>query len=92
MSTRVVDAADQIGQNARAVRPATFAALVVGLFAGGLLLARASGHWRSAISSEEYARRIRAIDSPAYAHDKGRVPTREEWEAAETGRASASRP
>jgi Fe-S-cluster-containing hydrogenase component 2 len=69
----------------RAVRPAAFAALVVGMFVGGTLLARATGHWRNGISDEEYARRIRAIDSPAYAHDKGRVPTREEWEAAEAG-------
>ena len=38
------------------------------------------------------AHRIRTIDSPAYAHDKGRVPTREEWEAAEAGSTSASRP
>ena len=69
----------------RAVRPAAFAALVVGLFVGGVLLARATGHWRNAITDDEYARRIRTIDSPAYAHDKGRVPTREEWEAAEAG-------
>jgi len=67
----------------RAVRPAAFAALVVGVFVGGVLLARSVGHWRNPISNEEYAGRIRAIDSPAYAHDKGRVPTREEWEAAE---------
>jgi NAD-dependent dihydropyrimidine dehydrogenase PreA subunit len=67
----------------RAVRPAAFAALVVGVFVVGVLLARAAGHWRNPISNEEYAGRIRAIDSPAYAHDKGRVPTREEWEAAE---------
>jgi NAD-dependent dihydropyrimidine dehydrogenase PreA subunit len=76
----------------RAVRPAAFAALVVGLFGGGVLLARATGHWRNTISNEEYARRIPAIDSPAYAHDKGRVPTREEWEAAEARSAVAPRP
>jgi len=74
----------------RAVRPAAFAALVVGVFVGGVLLARAAGHWRNPISNEEYAGRIRAIDSPAYAHDKGRVPTREEWEAAEA-RAKSTR-
>jgi NAD-dependent dihydropyrimidine dehydrogenase PreA subunit len=67
----------------RAVRPAAVAALVVGLFVGGTLLARAAGHWRNTVSDAEYARRIRAIDGPAYAHDKGRVPSREEWEAAE---------
>jgi polyferredoxin len=76
----------------RAVRPAAFAALVVGVFAGGVLLARATGHWRNAITNDDYAHRIRTIDSPVYAHDKGRVPTREEWEAAEAGTTSASRP
>jgi hypothetical protein len=44
------------------------------------------------ISNEEYAERIRAIDSPAYAHDKGRVPSRAEWEAAEAANAAAPRP
>jgi hypothetical protein len=67
----------------RAVRPAALAALVVGLFVAGTSLARVTGHWKSVITEAEYARRIRTIDSPAYAHDKGRVPTREEWEAAE---------
>jgi Fe-S-cluster-containing hydrogenase component 2 len=67
----------------RAVRPAVFAMLVAGLFAGGILLARTQGAWRNSITDEEYAQRIRAIDSPAYAHDRGRVPTRAEWEASE---------
>src|SRR5512143_4192087 len=35
----------------RAIRPAAFAALVVGLLAGGILLARPSGHWQNAITS-----------------------------------------
>ena len=64
----------------------------MGLFVAGTLLARATGHWRSAITDEEYARRIRTIDSPAYAHDKGRVPTREEWEAAEASAEPPTRP
>ncbi|HUL77259.1 MAG TPA: 4Fe-4S binding protein [Vicinamibacteria bacterium] len=67
----------------RAVSPAAFAALVVGVFVGGTLLARATGHWRNAITDREYSRRIQTIDSPAYAHDKGRVPSRREWEGAE---------
>ena len=75
----------------RAFRPAALAAFVVGLFVVGTLLARATGHWTSAITDEEYARRIRTIDSPAYAHDKGRVPSRAEWEAAESA-APAARP
>jgi NAD-dependent dihydropyrimidine dehydrogenase PreA subunit len=67
----------------RSVRPAAVAALVAGLFVAGILVARVTGHWKSAITDEEYMRRVRTIDSPAYAHDKGRVPSREEWEAAE---------
>jgi NAD-dependent dihydropyrimidine dehydrogenase PreA subunit len=71
----------------RVVRPAAFAALVVGLFLGGTLVARATGHWRNGITAAEYQRRILSIDSPAYAHDKGRVPSRREWEAAEAASA-----
>jgi NAD-dependent dihydropyrimidine dehydrogenase PreA subunit len=76
----------------RAVRPAAFAALVVGLFVGGVLLARATGTWHNALTDVEYAHRIRTIDSPAYAHDKGRVPSREEWEAAEAALPSTETP
>jgi len=65
----------------RAVRPVVFAALVVVLFTGGVMAARVSGHWRSSLSDAEYARRIREIDSPAYGHARGRVPSRSEWEA-----------
>jgi polyferredoxin len=73
-----------------AVRPAAFAAVVVGLFFGGVLVARSTGHWRNAITNAEYAERIRNIDSPAYAHDRGRVPSREEWEAAERRAATSA--
>jgi polyferredoxin len=68
----------------RAVRPATFVALVLGLFVLGTLVARVTGHWQSAVSTREYGERLGAIDSPAYAHDKGRVPARAEWEPVET--------
>jgi polyferredoxin len=67
----------------RAVRPAAWAALVVGVFAAGVLLARATGTWRNVLTDDEYAHRIRTIDSPAYGHAQGRVPPRAEWEAAE---------
>ena len=66
----------------RAVRPAAFAALVLAVFAGGVLLARVTGHWRNELTDAEYAERVREIDAPAYAHERGRVPSREEWEAA----------
>jgi NAD-dependent dihydropyrimidine dehydrogenase PreA subunit len=75
-----------------ALRPAAFAALVVGVFLGGTLLARAAGLWQNAISDEEYARRIRAIDSPAYLHDQGRVPSRAEWQAADEAALAAGGP
>lgn len=66
-----------------AVRPAVFAGLIVVLFAGGTLAARALGLWHNSISVEEYGRRIRTIDSPQYGHSQGRVPSRAEWETAE---------
>jgi hypothetical protein len=56
-----------------------------------VLLARVTGHWRNSIDDAEYAHRIQTIDSPAYAHDKGRVPSREEWEAAEARTAATLR-
>jgi len=60
----------------RAVRPAAFAALVVGLFVVGTVLARATGHWKNAISNEEYANRVRTIDSPAYGTPRPRALAR----------------
>jgi polyferredoxin len=69
----------------QAVRPAVFAGLVVLLFVGGTLLARAFGLWDNSITVEEYEHRIRTIDSPQYGHAQGRVPSRSEWEAAEAG-------
>lgn len=59
----------------RPVRPAVFAALVVGLFVGGILLARTFGLWHNSITVEEYTDRIRNIDSPDYVHVMGQVPT-----------------
>ncbi len=66
----------------RPVRPAVFAVLVVSLFVGGTLLARALGLWHSSITVDEYARSIRTIDSPEFTHLMGEVPSRSEWEAA----------
>ena len=67
----------------RPVRPAVFAALVVSLFVGGDLLARALGLWHSSITVEAYERSIQNIDSPEFTHLMGEVPSRAEWEAAE---------
>jgi NAD-dependent dihydropyrimidine dehydrogenase PreA subunit len=66
-----------------AVRPAAFAGLIVLLFAGGTIAARALGLWHNSITDREYLHRIRNIDAPQYGHTQGRVPSREEWEAAE---------
>jgi polyferredoxin len=70
----------------RPVRPAVFAALVVSLFVGGTLLARALGLWHSSITMQGYARSIQHIDSPEFTHLMGEVPSRAEWEAAEARR------
>jgi NAD-dependent dihydropyrimidine dehydrogenase PreA subunit len=71
------------------VRPAIFAALVVSLFVGGTLLARALGLWHNSITVEEYARSIRTIDSPEFDHVMGAVPSRAEWEASRERRGVA---
>ena len=67
----------------RPVRPAVFAALVVSLFVGGTLLARALGLWHNSITAEQYEHSIRTIDSPEFGHAMGQVPSRDEWEASE---------
>jgi len=59
---------------AAAVRPAVFAALVVGLFAAGISVARATSHWRTGTTDAEYAERLRELDSPAYDHRRGAPP------------------
>lgn len=60
----------------RAVRPAAFAALVLILFAGGITLARLSGHWRTSITDAEYVSRIHEINGPQYTHVQGTMGTR----------------
>ena len=65
----------------RPVRPAVFAALVVSLFVGGTLLARALGLWHNSIAVAEYEHSIQTIDSPQFTHVMGEVPSREEWES-----------
>ena len=86
-----IETLGNIGYQVANLKPVTpFAPSMGGLFLGGVLLARGPGTWRNAITDEEYAHRIRTIDSPAYAHDKGRVPSRQEWEAAEAAVASTA--
>lgn len=65
----------------RPVRPAVFAGLVVSVFVGGTLLARALGLWHNSITVEEYERSIRTIDASEFTHIGASVPTRAEWES-----------
>jgi polyferredoxin len=58
----------------RAVRPATFAALVVALFAGGILAAKVAGYWRTSITDDEYLARIHELDGPQYTHVEETAP------------------
>jgi hypothetical protein len=41
-----------------------FAALVVFLFGGRLVAAKAAGVWRTSVGNEEYVRRVRDLDAP----------------------------
>lgn len=53
----------------RALRPAVFAGLVVGLFYGGIQAARLAGVWESSVSREELMRRVQdGLDGPQYGH------------------------
>ncbi len=54
----------------RAIRPAAFAALVLFLFGGTLVAAKAAGVWRTSVSDEEYVRRVRDLDAPEYGHPR----------------------
>jgi polyferredoxin len=57
----------------RAVKPAVFAAMVLGLFYGGIQAARLAGYWDSSITNQEYQRRIAEIDAPKYHHGRGEI-------------------
>jgi polyferredoxin len=58
---------------AHAVRPAAFAALVTGLFFGGVLLAKAAGVWQTSVGPAEYHRRVKELNGPGYDHLQGRA-------------------
>jgi polyferredoxin len=57
----------------RAVRPAAFAALVLGLFFGGILLAKTTGFWQTSVGAAEYSQRVKELDGPGYDHLQGRA-------------------
>jgi polyferredoxin len=52
----------------RALRPALVAAVAVALWLAVTLGFRLAGHWRTAVSEGEFARRLAEIDSPVYSH------------------------
>jgi polyferredoxin len=58
---------------ARAVRPVAFAAIVAGLFFGGILLAKVSGDWQTSVGHDEYTQRVKELDGPGYDHLQGRA-------------------
>ncbi len=57
------------------VKPVVFAVLVLGLFYGGIQIARISGYWRSNVSQAELVDRIeKGLEGPEYDH-VGRPPS-----------------
>jgi len=56
------------------VSPRRYAAAVVLAFLLGISAARISGHWRSAISEQEYRLHTAQIHHPYYQHNRGTVP------------------
>ena len=58
----------------RRVSPRGVVAIVVGVFLGVTGLAMATGHWRNAISRDEYLMRFQRLDWPMYQHARGQVP------------------
>jgi len=53
------------------LRPATATALAVGLYLAVVFGFRAAGHWHTAVTEEEYNRRLQEIHSPLYTHVGG---------------------
>ena len=59
------------------MRPVTATLLAVGLYLTVLVGFRASGHWHTSVSEEEYHRRLQEIHSPLYTHVGGTAMTEE---------------
>ncbi len=62
------------GRRGRIVRPLVFAALVAGLFFGGIGIAKLAGVWKTGITGQEYLRRAQEMNGPTYTHARGQVP------------------
>ncbi len=63
------------------LRPVAATLVAVGVYLGVTGLFRVTGHWQTAITEAEYARRLPEIDSPLYTHVGG-VAMAEEAQAA----------
>jgi polyferredoxin len=53
------------------LRPVTATVLAVGLYLAVIVGFRATGHWHTSVSEEEYHRRLQEIHSPLYTHVGG---------------------
>jgi ferredoxin len=53
------------------LRPVTATVLAVGLYVAIIVGFKATGHWQTSITEEEYHRRLQEIDSPLYTHVGG---------------------
>ena len=60
----------------RIVRPVVFAALVAGLFYGGIAVAKGARFWQSSVPPREMLQRVRQLDDPRYDHLRGQAPDR----------------
>lgn len=58
----------------RVVRPVVFAALVAGLFFGGIGAAKMARFWQSSVPPQEMLQRLQELDDPRYDHLRGRIP------------------
>lgn len=64
----------RVGRRGPALRPSLFAAMVIAAFFALPLWGKLSGHWRTAITVEEYREHVKHLDLPVYQHNQGRVP------------------
>lgn len=64
----------RVSAKGRPVSSWLLATLIAGVFIAVTGAAMLTGHWRNAISQEEYQRRFQQLDSPVYQHFRGKVP------------------
>jgi hypothetical protein len=57
-----------VTRNSKPIQSWIFGSLVTGVFVALTALAMLTGNWRNSISSDEYMKRFKELETPAYEH------------------------